>query len=58
MGNCSGKESAAVFGCALLSSYLGLFIDFYFQTYKTPVKGKVLAAKSNGVPNGITNRIV
>jgi len=58
MGNCAGKESAAVFGCALLSSYLGLFIDFYFQTYKTPVKGKVLAAKSNGVPNGITNRIV
>jgi len=33
-GHCSGTEGAAIFGCALLSSYLLLFIQFYFKTYK------------------------
>jgi fatty acid elongase 3 len=50
IGNCAGAESAAVFGCVLLSSYLGLFINFYIQTYKAPAKGgKKLV---NGVANG------
>jgi len=39
MGDCNGAESSAIFGCALLSSYLVLFINFYIQTYKAPVKG-------------------
>ncbi|KDR69578.1 hypothetical protein GALMADRAFT_271961 [Galerina marginata CBS 339.88] len=53
LGNCSGSEGAAVFGCALLTSYLGLFINFYFQTYKKPASTK--KASSNGVANGHTN---
>jgi hypothetical protein len=48
LGSCSGTESAASFGCLLLTSYLFLFIDFYVRTYKkAPV-----AKKTNGVANG------
>ncbi|TFK77099.1 GNS1/SUR4 membrane protein [Pluteus cervinus] len=36
IGSCAGSETAAVFGCVLLTSYLFLFINFYFQTYKKP----------------------
>ncbi|KAJ1849885.1 Fatty acyl-CoA elongase/Polyunsaturated fatty acid specific elongation enzyme [Coemansia sp. RSA 2703] len=32
-GDCAGTEEAAVFGCALLSSYLLLFIQFFQRTY-------------------------
>jgi len=32
-GTCRGTETAAFFGCALLSSYLFLFIDFFKKTY-------------------------
>jgi fatty acid elongase 3 len=39
VGDCAGSESAAIFGCGLLTSYLGLFINFYIQTYKKPAKG-------------------
>ena len=62
MGSCAGTESAAVFGCALLTSYLLLFIDFYVRTYKKPVKGK--APQTNGKPiangngNGVANGYV
>ncbi|KAI9492415.1 GNS1/SUR4 family-domain-containing protein [Zychaea mexicana] len=34
MGSCSGTETSALFGCALLSSYLLLFINFYRLTYQ------------------------
>ncbi|CDS11440.1 hypothetical protein LRAMOSA03703 [Lichtheimia ramosa] len=46
-GSCSGGEGAAWFGCALLSSYLLLFINFYGKTYK-----KSAADKKAPVANG------
>jgi fatty acid elongase 3 len=52
LGNCSGSERAAIFGCSLLTSYLGLFINFYLQTYKKPVKGRKPEANGNGALNG------
>jgi len=45
--DCAGSEGAALFGCALLTSYLGLFIDFYINTYRKP-----RVAKANGTANG------
>ncbi|KAJ1799159.1 Fatty acyl-CoA elongase/Polyunsaturated fatty acid specific elongation enzyme [Coemansia sp. RSA 2399] len=33
LGTCAGTEEAAIFGCALLSSYLLLFIQFFQRTY-------------------------
>ncbi|KAF8640696.1 hypothetical protein AX17_000352 [Amanita inopinata Kibby_2008] len=52
MGNCAGSETAALFGCALLTSYLGLFINFYIQTYKAPVKKAGNAANGKAYANG------
>ncbi|KAI7875339.1 GNS1/SUR4 membrane protein [Lichtheimia hyalospora FSU 10163] len=43
-GSCAGGEGAAWFGCALLSSYLLLFINFYRMTYKAGKKSKTAAA--------------
>lgn len=51
--NCAGTETAALFGCGLLTVYLGLFINFYVNTYKKSTKGKQPMA--NGVANGIAN---
>lgn len=34
VGDCAGSEFAALQGCAILSSYLVLFIMFYRKTYK------------------------
>lgn len=48
--NCAGTETAALFGCGLLTVYLGLFINFYIQTYKKSAKGK--QPKANGIANG------
>jgi fatty acid elongase 3 len=52
ISNCAGSERAAIFGCALLTSYLFLFINFYFQTYKKPANKK---PTSNGIANGHAN---
>ncbi|KIJ26916.1 hypothetical protein M422DRAFT_191585 [Sphaerobolus stellatus SS14] len=38
-GTCSGSEGAAAFGCALLTTYLFLFISFYKNTYKKGPRG-------------------
>lgn len=51
--NCAGTETAALFGCGLLTVYLGLFINFYVNTYKKSTKGKQPMA--NGMANGIAN---
>lgn len=49
-GDCAGSEGAALFGCALLSSYLFLFILFYRATYKkAAAKGKKAAANGHAV---------
>ncbi|MCJ1310487.1 hypothetical protein MMC25_004151 [Agyrium rufum] len=40
-GHCAGEEFAAIAGCAIISSYLLLFISFYLATYKkTPKAGR------------------
>lgn len=58
MGSCAGTEGAALFGCFLLTSYLGLFINFYIQTYKKPVKSKKAIANGNGAAaNGIAKLV-
>jgi hypothetical protein len=43
-GNCAGEEFAAIFGCAILSSYLFLFLGFYAATYQR--KGRVRANRA------------
>jgi len=43
IGDCAGSERSAAFSFLLVASYLGLFIDFYFATYKSgrsALKGK------------------
>lgn len=52
LGTCHGTESAAVFGCVLLSSYLLLFIKFYVDTYKKPTRGKKPVTNGHAVANG------
>jgi fatty acid elongase 3 len=47
VGDCAGEESAALFGCGLLSSYLLLFINFYRQTYKAGAGAKRSAAAAS-----------
>lgn len=51
VGDCAGSEFAAVQGCAILSSYLVLFISFYRKTYaKASAKRDIKNAlkKANG----------
>lgn len=38
MGKCAGEEFAALAGMGILSSYLLLFISFYFATYRKEQK--------------------
>ncbi|KAG2188336.1 hypothetical protein INT44_001089 [Umbelopsis vinacea] len=48
---CAGEDVAAAFGCGLLTSYLFLFINFYFKTYKAKSKtmSKAKAVSSAGL---------
>jgi fatty acid elongase 3 len=55
LGKCHGTESAAVFGCALLSSYLLLFIKFYIDTYKKPARGKKPITNGHANGNGLVH---
>jgi fatty acid elongase 3 len=48
-GHCAGTENAALLGCAVLTSYLGLFVQFYIQTYGKSRKGP---KPSDGIANG------
>jgi hypothetical protein len=47
-GTCGAKrqEAAAFTGCAIISSYLVLFIMFYFSTYKKPSAKKAVRRAS------------
>ena len=48
VGACEMSDVAGAYGCALLTSFLGLFINFYIQTYtrsKAKSKTAVAAAK-------------
>ncbi|KAI6136640.1 GNS1/SUR4 membrane protein [Pisolithus sp. B1] len=57
--NCAGTETAALFGCGLLSSYLVLFINFYVQTYRKPASTKKAAVNKNDEQrNGVANGYV
>jgi len=51
-GNCAGTETAALFGCGLITIYLCLFINFYIQTYKKPVQLLYPAVNGSGFANG------
>jgi len=48
MGKCAGEEFAAFAGCGILSSYLILFISFYFTTYRKGGKRTAKKAVTNG----------
>ena len=48
MGTCAGEEFAAIFGCALLTSYLFLFIGFYAATYQRRGRVRANRALSSG----------
>ena len=41
-GECAGEEFAAIAGSGILSSYLVLFISFYFATYRKKDKSAIL----------------
>ena len=52
MGSCAGTETAAIFACGLLSSYLVLFVQSYISTYRKPSKGKKPIANGKPIMNG------
>ncbi|KAF9936396.1 hypothetical protein BGZ65_002425 [Modicella reniformis] len=63
-GGCAGTEGAAIFGSALLTSYLLLFINFYRLTYKTKASKVVKETTSSDTiktvksANGTTKKAI
>ena len=52
VGTCAGEEFAAASGCVILSSYLFLFIGFYFNTYKTKPQKSTPARAQKALSQG------
>jgi len=59
-GNCNGEPVMAIIGCAVITSYLFLFIDFFKKTYKgkksspkaaQAIKKAAASGKSTAVKN-------
>jgi hypothetical protein len=59
VGDCAGDLNAALYGCALLTFYLVLFINFYRRTYNAASAKKTANGYSNGkaIANGKTNGV-
>ncbi|ANB12748.1 fatty acid elongase ELO2 [Sugiyamaella lignohabitans] len=55
MGNCAGEEFAAIYGCAILSSYLVLFISFYIRVYTQKGGSKKTASTKEKVAEQVGN---
>ncbi|CAK7901644.1 elongation of fatty acids protein 2 [[Candida] anglica] len=54
-GDCAGSMLAAYSGCAILSSYLVLFIAFYIDVYKR--KGSVRSKRVKSVSGGVAAQV-
>jgi hypothetical protein len=52
VGDCAGSEFAALQGCAILSSYLILFISFYRKTYKKAEMKSAISNTNGAFANG------
>ncbi|CAH6719753.1 elongation of fatty acids protein 3 [[Candida] jaroonii] len=56
LGDCYGSELAAFYGYLILTSYLILFISFYFSVYKKPAAKKVKEEPSTATSTGVKSK--